>query len=403
MPVQQPVVVVLEIGTSNVRVLVGEIHQDGLVMIVSAGECPSRGVRKSEITDFDNALACVKQAVSTAEAQSECDINQVHLIVSGSHIQSLENRGSTPVLNEFGQVTEEEIEQAMKIAKAVNLPPEREILHSVRQICYVDDQEGVLNPEGLTGSKLAIDMLLLHAVRNRIRNSVKVVKAADMDVQDVAFGGLCAGLAVLTPAQKEAGVLQIDLGGGTTDYVAYAGQALADAGSLAVGGDHVTNDIAVGLSLPITQAEKLKKDAGHAMPDPKARDQAVSVHAEGGFPGKTVKVNALNTIIQARMQELFMMVRRRMDELGIRSMLGAGVVLTGGGAKLKQVETLAEQIFELPCHMGKPRSVAGVSLVTDGCEYAAPIGMIRYGVRSMQGGMRSGVMAQLFGKMLGRG
>lgn len=372
-------------------------------MISSVGECASRGVRKSEITDFDNALACVKQSISTAEAQSERDIDSVHLVVSGSHIQSLENRGSTPVMDESGEVTEDEIEQALEIARAINISPDRQLMHSIRQKCYVDDQEGVLNPEGLTGSKLAIDMLLLHAVRNRIRNSVKVVTAAHMEVQDVAFGGLCAGLAVLTPAQKEAGVLQIDLGGGTTDYIAYAGQALADAGCLAVGGDHITNDVAVGLSLPITQAERLKKDAGRAMPDPKAKDQAVSVQAEGGFPGKTVKMNALNTIIQARVQELFMMLRRRMDELGIRSMLGAGVVLTGGGAKLKQVEKLAEQIFELPCHVGKPRAVTGLAVVTDGCEYAAPIGMIRYGARSIQGGMRPGMMANLFGKMLGRG
>lgn len=379
---QLPPIVALEIGTTNVRAVIGEAREDGCLMITGIGECPSRGVRKGEIIDFDNALACVRSALQIAEEQGRVSIHQVHLVVTGAHIQSVVNRGNLPVLGAGGEITEDDVEQVMEMGRALSLPTDRTIIHTVCQRFYVDDQAGVINPEGMEGSKLAVDMLILHGIRNRIRNSVRVVKSAHAEVMDVAFGGLCSALAVLTAEQKESGVLVIDMGGGTTDYLAYAGKAIACAGSIAVGGDHITNDVALGLSIPMAQADRLKMESGSATLDQAARGQTLSLPAEGGFPGRFVRVADLSTIINARVEETLGLIRAEMEHHEVLPLLGAGVVLTGGGAHLKNVVALAEQVFEAPCHVGTPKNVSGLAVVTEGPDYAVPVGMIRYAFRA---------------------
>ena len=259
-----PPVVGLEIGTSKVIALVGEMREDGHVMITGMGERSSLGVRKGEIVDLENAVACTRGALEDAEESGRVSIRQVLLAVSGGHIQSMVNRGAVPVMDEDGEIMQEDVDQVMDVARAVNLPPEREVLHTICQHFCVDDQERVTRPEGMEGAKLALDMLVLHGVRNLLRNTVKVVRSIPMTVQDVTFSGLCSALAALTPEQKKSGAVVIDLGAGTTDYIAYAGNVVAAAGALGVGGDHVTNDIAVAFSIPLTQAENLKHESASA-------------------------------------------------------------------------------------------------------------------------------------------
>lgn len=375
-------IVALEIGTTKVRALIGEAREDGHTMITGLGECPSRGIRKGEIVDFENALACVRNALSAAEENGDVFINQVHLIVSGGHIQSLVNRGSVPVMESSGEITPEDIEHCMETARAVSLSAEREVLHTICQQFFVDDQHGVMNPDGLEGTKLAVDMLILHGVRGRLRNTVKVVRSVPMDIEDVAFGGLCSALAVLSPDQKESGVAVIDLGGGTTDYVLYAGSAIAGAGSLAVGGDHVTNDIARGLRIPLASAERLKETSGSAVVNIAARGQQVALPSDAGAADRFVKLSDLNTIIHLRLEEVFELIKADWDSRNLTHMLGAGIVLTGGGAYMNRVCELAEKVFGLPCMLGKPRNVSGLAHATEGPEYAAPVGMLRYGFRT---------------------
>jgi cell division protein FtsA len=376
-------------------VLVGEAREDGHLMVTGVGESPSRGVRKGEIIDFDNALSCVRSALDTAEEQSQVAIRQSHVVVSGAHIRSTVNRGSVPVLAQGGEITAEAIDNVMAVGRAVSLSEDREIIHTICQHFFVDDQKGVVNPEGMEGSKLSVDMLILHCIRNRVRNTVRVVKSAGVDVQDVAFGGLCSGLAVLTGEQKESGVLVIDLGGGTTDYLAYGGKAIACAGSLAVGGDHVTNDIALGLRIPMSQAERLKIDSGNAVPDPKARGQTIMLPAEGGFPERFVKLEDLQTIVHARMEETLSMVKEEMQQYELVPHLGAGVILTGGGAHMRNVKKLAEKVFDLPCTLGQPKGVSGLAVVTEGPDYAAPIGMVRYGFKTGGRAPQGGVLGRI--------
>lgn len=370
----------LEIGTSKIRALIGEQLEDGQILVTGMGECASRGVRKGDIIHFENALACVKSTLEMAEEQSRVAIHEIHLVVTGGHIQSVINHGNVPV--ESGEISREDIERVMEVGRTLSLPHDRAVLHTINQHFYVDGQPGVIDPVGMEGTKLSVDMLIMHGIRNRVKNAVKLLKSAYVEVADVAFSGLCSALAVLTPEQKESGVIVIDLGGGTTDYLVYGGRAIACAGALAVGGDHITNDVATGLCIPISQAERLKVEWGHALKGQCAANQTVSLQAESGFQSKHVNLADLHTIIHARMEEILWMVKSEIIRYNPLSMAGAGVLLTGGGAHLKGVCELAAQVFEMPCHVGIPRNISGLAVVTEGPEYAAPLGMIRYGFKT---------------------
>ena len=398
-----PPIVALEIGTSMVRAVIGESRDDGNIMITGLGECPSRGVRKGEIVDFDNAVACVRQALQIAEENGSVIINQVHLLVSGGHIRSIINRGSVPVMNARREITPDEIEHAMTTARAVSLPPDRQVLHTICQHFHVDDQEGVIDPEGMEGSKLEVDMLIIHGVLSRLRNMVKVVRTVQVEVEDVAFSGLCSALAVLSPEDKDAGVVLIDLGGGTTDYVVYAKNAIAAAGAFALGGDHVTNDIARGLRIPTLEAEKLKVEYGSAVVELAARSQKIPLAGDSGSVERLAKLSDLHTIVHLRVEEMLGLLKKQLDEQNLLPALGAGGVLTGGGARLKNIVRLAEKVFGLPCRVGQPKGITGLAVVTQGPAYAAPVGMVRYGFKSSaQKESVANPLKNIFKRLLGR-
>ena len=384
-----PPVVGLEIGTAKVIALVGEMREDGHVMITGMGERPSIGVRKGAIIDLENAVVCARAALEEAEEVGKVAIRQVHLAVSGGHIRSLVSRGAVPVRDDNGEITQEDIDQVMELARAVNLPPDREVLHTVCRHFCLDDQERVIKPEGMEGAKLSLDMLVLHGVRNLLRNTVKVVRSIPMDVHDVAFGGLCSALSVLTPEQKKSGVVVIDLGAGTTDYLAYSENVVAAAGSIAVGGDHVTNDVAIAFSIPLSQAEKLKRESGSAVVKEHGVTSRVSLPPEVGFPGRAVKLSSLHAVIHARMEETLGMIRKRLDGEDILHHVGAGVVVTGGGAHMRGIRDLVQDVFGLPCTVGRPRTVSGLATATEGPEYAACTGVVLYGFRALMDQRRS--------------
>jgi len=385
-----PPIVALEVGTSTVRALVGELTDEGQLIVTGMGESPSRGVRKGEVIDFDNTLSCVRDALQKAEDNSHVTINAVHLLVSGGHISSRVNHGSAPVLGDDHTIAAEDIENAEKMARAVSLPTGHEVLHSIHQRYLVDGNLPVVSPEGLEGTKIGVDMLIVHGQCNAMRNIVRVVRSAQVDVADVAFSGLCTALAVLTPAEKKNGVLMIDLGGGTTDYIAYAEERLADAGAFAVGGDHLSNDLAFGFGLPQSEAERIKLEFGTAVPDFALRNQTVTVNPGTGQPPRQVRLADLQTILHVRIEETLVLVREQLRQNKLISKLGNGVVLTGGGARLKKVEQLAEKIFGLPCRVGKPRDVSGMVSVMEQPECAAVVGMLRYAAKSVP--PRSGII-----------
>lgn len=369
----------LEIGTSEVRVLVAQPREDSHILITGVGIVPSRGIRKGQVIDVKNAVSCVRQALQEAEEQADVKLQEVLLVCSGGLFRQIVNRGMVSFPSE-SVVTDEDRLDAIRNARTVNLAPEFEVMHSIPQYFYTtaDLTNGVTNPVGMNGTRLSLDMLILYAERMGLNNLVNVAEEAGLDVYDVAFSGLSASLGVLTPPQREGGVLLIDLGGGTTDYVLYQDSLPLRAGSFSVGGDHVTHDVSIGLNLSTAQAERLKRKHGEAMVDLLARDRKVAVPPDGGFRGGDVRSRDLNTIIHARMQETFELVKSDLGEELFRRGMRAGVVLTGGGARLPRVMELASQVFEMPCHMGLPKEVSGLSTPGDNPEFAAAVGMIRY-------------------------
>ncbi len=377
-------VVALEIGTSKTVALVGEMLDDGGVMITGVGERSSAGVRKGEVIDMEKAVAVVRAVLDEAEERSKVAVEQVHLIVSGGHIRGLINRGAVPIHGPDGTIGEDDVEDVMEVARAVGLPDDRQVMHTICRSFCIDDGQHVVRPIGMVGARLSLDMLVLHGVRSRIRNTVRAAQMVPVDVVDVAFGGLCAALAVLTPEQKKTGAVVIDLGGGTTDYMAYAGGVVATGGAIGVGGDHVTNDIALAFSIPLARAESLKCEKGCAVVRHDVASERVAMPAEVGFQGTTISLRGLHGVIHARMEEVFQMVRKRLDEDNLLAHAGAGAILTGGGALLSGVDELASQVLGVPCFVGRPRNVSGIASVSDGPGYAACTGLVQYAFKTQQ-------------------
>jgi len=372
----------LEIGTSKICALVGEPREDGNIMITGVGNCPSCGVRKGVIVDMEKAAGCVQTAIQEAETSGSVEIRQVYLLVNGEHIRGSVNQGSVSVFDPSRGISADDIDDVTDIARAINLPHENERIHTIPQMYSVDGQGGVINPLGMHGARLSLDMLIAHGSRNILNNTIQAARNVGLEVLDVAFSGLCSALATLTPEQKECGVAVIDFGGGTTSHVVYADNAIAAMGVIAVGGDHVTNDISQGFTISLRRAEALKHEAGAAIIDAADHFRRITIPLEVGFPSCSVTAGDLNAIINARMDETFKIIKNELEKKSLLQELGAGVILTGGGARLKGVETLAEQIFGVSCAIGNPRHFSGISTVYEGPEYAAPLGMIRYAIRS---------------------
>ncbi len=372
-----PPVVAIEIGTTKVVALVGEMRDDGTIYIVGKGEHPSSGVRKGEVIDLDNALVCLRSAITSAEETGRVTCNQVYLAVSGGHIQSLSNRGTIPVRKPEVGITDDDVTQVTDIARTVNLPPDRQVLHSIWQTFYVDGQP-CRRPKGFDASQLTLDMLILHGRRVQLRNTVKVVTSLNVEVCDMAFSGICSAMAVLTPEQKEGGALVIDFGGGTTNYVAYAAGALAAAGSFGIGGDHVTNDIALAFNIQRNQAERLKIERGGARVEESARSERITVPAEVGYPERRIALSALQKVINLRTVETVNLIRRALERDGLLHAIGAGVVITGGAAQLRGLRELTEEIFKSPCALGKSVGVSGLASALQGPQYTTAVGLVRY-------------------------
>lgn len=368
----------LEIGTNKVCAVVAECRADGEIHLLGVGETPSRGVRKGEIVHFENASNCVREALADAEEKSDVEIKSVWLAVTGSHIQSFNNRGSVAIPEEGGEITEEEIQEVEYKAKEISLPRENAILHSIIQHYYVDGQDGVLNPVGMLGRRLEADFHMIHGVMTRVQNAIRCVKEFHIEVEDVVVNSLASAQVVLDQNQKGAGAVVIDIGGGVTDYIAYVDGAVRHSGVLAIGGDHITNDISIGLRIPITRAEKLKIEEGSALLDKSLPGEKIILKNDSGFSGKEVEREMLNRIIYARLEELFGLLRKRILEEIPEHQLGAGIMLTGGCSLIRGIKEVAESVFEMPVHLTRAQGVSGPTSAFANPQLSTCIGLTRY-------------------------
>ncbi|MEP6669596.1 MAG: cell division protein FtsA [Chthoniobacter sp.] len=392
------IVVGLEIGTSKVCVVVGETRGDGTIRILGVGQAPSRGVRKGEIVDFETAGKCIREALVDAEEKSDVMIGSVYLGVTGSHITGFNNRGAVNIPEERDEICEEDFEDVQSSAREVSIPAPNMFVHSLLQHYYVDGQDGVLNPIGMLGRKLEADFHIIHGVATRIKNSVRCVKEVGPEVLDVVFNPLATAQVLLDQNQKSLGALVVDFGGGTIDYLVYADGAVQQSGSLAIGGDHITNDISLGLRIPMAKAERLKVEEGSVILGNARPGETITLKDETGFAGKEVEREMLNTIIHCRVREAFELLKKQLEEEANLPFLGAGVMLTGGCSLLKGINHLAEEIFGMPVHVTHAQTVSGLTSAFENPQFSTAIGLIKY-ADAMQPERPAGLFGRLRKKL----
>jgi len=394
----EKIVVGLEVGTAKICAVVGEAGPDGATNIIGVSSVPSRGVRKGEIVDTNKAEEDIRAALAEAERNADVEIESVMLGVSGAHIHGFNNRGVQNITTEDGEIDEEDVEDVLRQASSINLPSDCEKIHTVRQHFHVDHHHGVVDPVGMLGSRLEVDVHVVYGHCNRLQNPIRAVCGLQVDVEAIAFNGRASALAVLTPDQCELGALLIDLGAGTTEYVVYANGTPRHSGVLAVGGDHITNDIAIGLKLSLNRAEQIKIEKGRAVPDTTVNGDTIDLSSDLGFADQTIKLAHLQVIMHARVEEIFQLIRRDLQEAGLLTGLRGGVYLTGGGARMEAIADLAGNVLGCPAVVARDQSDSGLQDVLDRPEYHTAIGLVKYGAR--QPGLRktSGFFRTILGK-----
>jgi len=376
------IIVGLEIGTSKICAVVGEQSADPAgsgLNIVGVGQSPARGMRKGEIVDAAQAEECVRNAIVAAEQMADVEIRSVYLGVTGGHLRGFNNRGVHPVVSADREISVDDVQDVVKNAKAINLPAENTVVHAVRQHFFVDGQDGITNPVGMLGARLEVDVHVVHGNTNRLQNSVRLVKGLQLEVEEIVFNGLASSLALLTSEQKELGALVIDIGGGTTDYVVYADGVIKHTGVLAVGGDHVSNDLGHGLKVPLSRAEKLKLEYGSAIVDESVKGRTITVINDLGLPLKTVNLEHLQCIMSLRLEEIFQIIAADLEQAGLTDYLRAGVFLCGGGARVPQIAKLAEPILQMPVSLGQTNCISGLKSALDQPEFVTAIGLAKFG------------------------
>lgn len=368
----------LEIGTTKICAVVAEARKDGEIRLLGVGESPSRGVRKGEIVDFQNATKCVHDALADAEDRSDFDIKKVWVAVTGSHIEAFNNRSSVTVEDE-AEITDFDVQSVNQKAKdEANIPKDNDILHAISQEYYVDGREGVINPVEMGGTKLEADFHIIHGVVSRIHNTVRCVKEFNIEVESVVASSLASSYIVLDEQQRSVGAAVVDIGGGVTDYIVYKNGAVRQSGVIAIGGDHITNDLCIGLRIPITRAEKLKVEQGSASLQNIPPGDKIILKNDTGFSGKEIDRELLNQIINARLQELFTILRKQIQKEIPMHLLGAGIMLTGGCSLIRGIREVAESVFEAPVYLAHAHSVTGPTSAFQNPQLSTAIGLTKY-------------------------
>jgi cell division protein FtsA len=401
------IIVGLEIGTSKVCAVVGELSADGALNVVGLGQARSRGVRKGEICDAPAAEEDVRHAILEAEQMADVEIRSVYLGVTGGHLRGFNNRGVHPVASADREISEADVQDVIKNAKTINLPAQNHVIHAIRQHFLVDGQDDISNPVGMLGARVEVDVHVVHGHLNRLQNAIRTVKGLQLEVDDIVFNGLASSLALLTSEQKELGSLVIDIGGGTTEYVVYANGIIKHTGVLAVGGDHVSNDLAFGLKVALSRAEQLKIEHGSAILEDAAKGQNITLAGELGMPLKVLSLENLRRIMAVRLEEIFQLIAQDLEQAGVTNYLRAGVFLCGGGARIPQIAKLAEQTLQMPVSLGKTNSISGLKSALDQPEFATAIGLVKFGSfqqrkRGSKSSLREG-LKNTFGQFFRRG
>lgn len=367
----------LEIGTTKVAAVIAETRSDGLLRILGAGEAPSRGVRKGEVVDIGKITLCLNEAVSEAEEKADREISDVVVAVTGSHLETLNNRGGIQIPEDRDEIEEDDIHDVEQSALGVTIPPGNVFLHTIIRHYYVDGQEGVASPLGMLGRKLEAEFHIVHGTKTRIQNNIRCIREANLEVGNVVMSAVAIAYSLLDQGDKESGVLAIDIGGGTTDYILFRDGAVRDSGVLAVGGDHITNDIAIGLRVPTKRAEKLKVEHADVAPGATAARGTVDLE-DPTYSGGEIERRILNIVTEARVREIFTLLKRRLGFERHAPFIGGGILLTGGTAELKGIAALASDVFGVPARVACARPLMGPSALFESPRFSTAVGLVVY-------------------------
>lgn len=377
-------IVGLDIGTSKVVAIVGEISPEGELSVVGLGSHKSVGLKKGVVVNIDSTVQSIQRAVEEAELMAGCQIHSVYAGIAGSHIRSLNSHGIVAIKDR--EVYSQDIERVIDAAQAVAIPADQKILHILPQEYVIDDQEGVKEPLGMSGVRLEAKVHLVTCALNAAHNIEKCIKRCGLEVEDIILEQLASSYSVLTDDEKELGVCMVDIGGGTTDIAVFAEGAIRHTGVIPIAGDQVTNDIAMALRTPTQYAEEIKIKYACALAKLTGAEETIKVPSVGDRPPRELSRQALAEVVEPRYEELFTLIQSELRRSGFEDMIPAGIVLTGGTSKMEGVIELAEEIFHMPVRLGTPQNIRGLKDIVNNPIYSTGVGLLLYGMKQQGSG-----------------
>jgi cell division protein FtsA len=371
------IIVGLDIGTSKVVAIVGEINPEGRLEIIGLGSHGSKGLKKGVVVNIESTVQSIQRAIEEAELMAGCQIQSVYAGIAGSHIRSMGSHGIVAIRDR--EVFQPDIDRVIDAAQAVAIPADQKILHILPQEFIIDTQEGVKEPLGMSGVRLEAKVHLVTCAVNAAQNIEKCIKLCGLGVDDIILEQLASSYSVLTEDEKDLGVCMVDIGGGTSDIAIYTEGAIKHTAVIPIAGDQVTNDIAMALRTPTQNAEEIKIKYACALGSLAGENETIKVPSVGDREDRSLSRQALAEVVEPRYEELFTLIQAELRRSGFEDLIPAGVVLTGGASKMEGVVELAEEIFHMPVSIGKPKNVSGLADIVRNPIYATAVGLLQYG------------------------
>jgi len=379
----EKLIVGLDIGTSKVLAIVGELTPTGEVEIIGVGHHPSRGMKKGVVVNIESTVQSIQRAVEEAELMAGCQIHSVYAGIAGSHISSFNSHGIVAIKDK--EVGPGDVERVIEAARALAIPADQKVLHILPQEFIIDKQEGIREPIGMSGVRLEAKVHIVTGAVSAAQNIIKCVRRCGLEVDDIILEQLASSISTLTEDEKELGVCLVDIGGGTTDISVFTEGAIRHTAVIPIAGDQVTNDIAVALRTPTQYAEDIKKKYGCALTQLAHRDETIEVPSVGDRPPRKLSRQTLAEVIEPRIEELYSLIQAELRRSGFEDVVGSGLVLTGGSAKMEGVVDLAEEVFHMPVRLGVPQYVGGLKGVVQNPIFSTGVGLVLYGARCREG------------------
>ena len=392
----------LDIGSTKVATAVGELNSDGRLELIGVGIAPSNGLKKGVVVDIEATVAGIREAADKAQRMSGEEMRSVVLAVTGEHISSLNSKGVVAITHSDRQILRDDVERVMEASRVVVLPPDREIIHAIPRTFSIDGQDGVRDPVGMSGVRLEVETHLVHGGVTFLQNSTRCAERAGLEVEDIVLASLATSEAVLLPAERELGVVAVDIGGGTTDVAVFLNGEIYYSAVIPIGGEYVSHDIAVGLQASLEEAERIKVQNGCASESSCAEDETFEYCRLGTDEPRELPRKILAHIIEPRMEDIFEKVKQEIMKSGCMGLLPAGVVLTGGCSLFSDVVELGSRLIGLPARVGLPQNVSGMADAVSSPIYSTSVGLVQYAARLMSERevVRSGgVLGGAFGKL----